>query len=77
MAFIEIYCDECRQDLISNKKSINEHNKYIVLGGIWIAKEYREDFKNQFNVFQDENTYSWVLITDTDIAKGLADAREA
>lgn len=61
MAFIEIYCDECRQDLISNKKSINEHNQYIVLGGIWIAKEYREDFKNQFKALQTKyNVYGEV-----------------
>ncbi len=44
---VDVYCDECRQDLLVNKNVINENNKYTVLGGIWIPKKYRNEFKNK------------------------------
>ncbi|MCI9434527.1 MAG: DUF3800 domain-containing protein [Bacilli bacterium] len=49
MAKIEIYCDECRQDLLVNKSVINKNNRFTVLGGIWIDGNVREDFKSNIS----------------------------
>lgn len=46
---MEVYCDECRQDLLVNKNVIGKNNRYTVLGGIWIDKDAREEFKNEIN----------------------------
>lgn len=54
MAKIDVYCDECRQDLIINKQVISSTNRYIVLGGIWIEKEIREEFKNQIKELKNK-----------------------
>lgn len=44
---IEVYCDESRQDLLINKEKISSNNKYTVLGGIWIDKDYKNSFKDK------------------------------
>lgn len=44
---IEIYCDESRQDLFCNKDEINNNNRYICIGGIWIYKYIRLELKNK------------------------------
>ena len=45
--FLEVYCDESRQDLLINKEKISSNNKYTVLGGIWIDKDYKNLFKDK------------------------------
>lgn len=44
---IEVYCDESRQDLLINKEKISSNNKYTVLGGIWIDKDFKNSFKGK------------------------------
>ncbi|MBU3114036.1 DUF3800 domain-containing protein [Clostridium lacusfryxellense] len=44
---IEIYCDESRQDLFCNKEQINDTNRYICIGGIWIYKSIRKELKDK------------------------------
>lgn len=46
---IELYCDESRQDLFYNKKSISDTNKYIFIGGIMIDNINRNDIKTKIN----------------------------
>lgn len=71
MKQIDIYCDESRQDLIINQKIINENNKYIVLGGIWVNKEYREEIKKSIKSLQiKHNVYGemkWKNVSDSKI----------
>ncbi|MGL4990064.1 MAG: DUF3800 domain-containing protein [Sarcina sp.] len=43
----EVYCDESRQDLFSNKNSITKYNKFICIGGIWVESSIREEIKNK------------------------------
>jgi len=42
---IEVYCDESRQDLFTTKKETAD--RYIVIGSIWIPKDYRSSFKGK------------------------------
>lgn len=42
----DIYCDESRQDLMVEKTSINQHNRFICIGGIMIPAEKREELKD-------------------------------
>lgn len=64
---IEIYCDESRQDLFNNKKSITENNRYICIGGIWIESEIREKIKYDIKVIQEKHNvfgeFKWKTVT--------------
>lgn len=42
---IEVYCDESRLDLLTTKKKTTD--RYMVIGSIWIPKDYRGSFKNK------------------------------
>ena len=42
---IEVYCDESRLDLLTTKKKTTD--RYMVIGSIWIPKDYRSSFKNK------------------------------
>jgi len=44
---IEIYCDESRQDLFCNKDKIDDTNRYICIGGVWIYKSIRLELKDK------------------------------
>lgn len=50
----EVYCDESRQDLFSNKESISDNNKYICIGGIWVEDIIRENLKNEIKKLKDK-----------------------
>ncbi len=53
----EIYCDERCPDLLSSKKI--SKNKHIVIGGIWIEKNKRNEYKGFFETIkEDSNFYS-------------------
>lgn len=56
---IEIYCDESRPEVIfGNKNKLNQYNKYMLIGGIWIRKEDREIIKRKIKKLQQRhNTY--------------------
>lgn len=41
----DIYCDESRQDLLVEKSSITENNRYVCIGGILLPTENRESLK--------------------------------
>lgn len=49
---VEIYCDECRQDILKNKEIISNNNRYTILGGIWIDKSNREELKIKIKSLQ-------------------------
>ena len=74
---IEIYSDECRQDLLINKDIITNNNRYVVLGGIWIQKGKREEFKNKIkeliNKYDVHGEFKWkrVSINKIDFYKEL------
>lgn len=46
---IDVYCDESRQDLLVNKSQINEFNRYVCIGGIWVPYEKRAYLKKEIN----------------------------
>lgn len=64
---IELYCDESRQDLFNNKKSITENNRYICIGGLWIESDVREEIKNNIKVLQEKykifGEFKWKTVT--------------
>lgn len=41
----DIYCDESRQDLLVEKSSIAENNRYVCIGGIMLPNKNRENLK--------------------------------
>ena len=54
---MEIYCDESRQDLLYNKKSITDTNRYIFIGGVMINSNDKgiietkiNDLKKKYNL---------------------------
>lgn len=51
---VEIYCDECRQDILKNKEIISNNNCYTILGGIWIDKSNREELKNDIKKLKNK-----------------------
>lgn len=50
----DIYCDESRQDLIVNKKSITETNRYCCIGGLMLPTAQREKVKQQLYSLQNK-----------------------
>lgn len=68
---IEIYCDESRQDLLHNKNSINENNRYSIIGGIWINGSLRENLKNNIKYLRKKHdTYGeikWQTVSNSKI----------
>lgn len=54
---MEIYCDESRQDLLSrNKETIEDHDRYTCIGGIWIYKEKRNEIKNKIKQLKEKHS---------------------
>lgn len=41
----DVYCDESRQDLLVEKSSIDNHNRFVCIGGIMLPTEKREELK--------------------------------
>ena len=63
MKYIEIYCDECRQDLLVNRDIISATNRYLILGGIWINSDFKEEFKNEIKLLREKySVYGYSLI---------------
>lgn len=64
---VELYCDESRQDLFSNIKSITKNNRYICIGGIWIESDVREKIKNDIKELQEKykvfGEFKWKTVT--------------
>jgi len=54
MKYIEIYCDECRQDLLVNRDIISATNRYLILGGIWINSDFKEEYKNEIKLLREK-----------------------
>lgn len=46
---MEIYCDESRQDLLYNKKSITDTNRYIFIGGVMINSNDKGIIEKKIN----------------------------
>lgn len=47
----EVYCDESRQDIPKNLKKITG---YMLIGGIWIKAEKRNEIKNEIKILKDK-----------------------
>ena len=47
----EVYCDESRQDIPKNLKL---SNKYMLIGGIWIKAEKRNEIKNKIKMLKNK-----------------------
>jgi hypothetical protein len=64
---IEIYCDESRQDLFSNKGAINEYNRYICIGGISVSETARKEMKLKIKEIQKKHNvlgeFKWKRVT--------------
>ena len=60
---IDVYCDESRQDLLVNKSQINEFNRYVCIGGIWVPYEKRAYLKKEINYLKAKygikNEFKW------------------
>lgn len=54
MKYIEVYCDECRQDLLVNRDAISDTNRYLVLGGVWINSNFKDEFKGKIKVLKEK-----------------------
>lgn len=54
MKYIDLYCDESRQDLLSNQKAINDTNKYSCIGGLLVPREHREQLKSKINSLKQD-----------------------
>jgi len=64
---IEVYCDESRQDLFCNTKSISDNNRYICIGGVWVNSSIREQVKNSIKELQKKHNlfgeFKWKRVT--------------
>ena len=49
---IEVYCDECRPDLLSSR---NPQASYMVIGGLWLKTEDRDAFKEAIHRLRDKH----------------------
>lgn len=52
----DIYCDESRQDLIVNKKSIGKNNRYTCFGGLMLPDEKRPELKSAIKALKDKHS---------------------
>ena len=50
----DIYCDESRQDLLVNKASVNENNRYVCIGGIMLESKHRNHIKNEIRKLKEK-----------------------
>jgi hypothetical protein len=64
----DLYCDESRQDLLVNKKSIHENNRFVCIGGIMLPLEYREIVKSAIkeliNKYKVYGEIKWGSVSD-------------
>ena len=49
---IEVYCDESRPEVLYGDGSAD---KYMVIGGIWLPKEQRENIKSEVKALRDKH----------------------
>lgn len=47
----DIYCDESRLDLLCSKKA---DGHFMVIGGLWLKKEKRDEFKKEIHALRDK-----------------------
>ena len=69
---MEIYCDESRQDLLYNKKSITDTNRYIFIGGVMINSNDKAIIEKKINdlkkkYIQHMKDQGWTLFTNVSI----------
>jgi hypothetical protein len=55
MMLFDIYCDESRQDLIVEKSSVNDYNRFVCIGGIMMPTEKREVLKNAIKDLKEKH----------------------
>lgn len=48
----EVYCDECRPDLLCSK---NPQAQYMVIGGLWLPAEDRERLKSDIHALRNKH----------------------
>lgn len=46
---LEIYCDESRQDLLAERGSISETNRYCCIGGLMVESDCRQEVKSKIH----------------------------
>ena len=67
----EIYCDESRPEAIYSRKVKSNHERYMVIGGIWIEKEERKKVKNKLEFLKKKNKISaefkWTKVSPSKI----------
>lgn len=65
----DVYCDESRPDLLS---SHNPTAKYMVIGGLWLATEDRERFKNDIHELRNKHRiggeFKWQKVSPSRIS---------
>ncbi len=72
----EIYCDECRPDLLSSK---NPLSRYMLIGGLWLRAEDRSGFKQEIHTLRNKyrvgGEFKWNKISPSrmDFYKELVD----
>lgn len=52
MKLIEVYCDESRPEALFGE---NSKDRFMVIGGIWIPKQERENVKNNIKTLQNKH----------------------
>lgn len=65
---IEVYCDESRPEVIYGEKS---KDRYMILGGIWVPYDIREDIKNSIKQLKDKHNvygeYKWNTVSPSKV----------
>lgn len=51
----DVYCDESRQDLIVEKSSIDNRNRFVCIGGIMLPTEKREGLKDSIKELKEKH----------------------
>lgn len=72
----EVYCDECRPDLLCSK---NPQAQYMVIGGLWLPSEDRERLKADIHALRNKHKvggeFKWQKVSPSrlDFYRDLAD----
>jgi len=65
----DIYCDESRPDLLSSQ---NPQAKYMLIGSLWLPKEFREKFKRDIHDLRNKHKiggeFKWQKVSPSKIS---------
>lgn len=67
----EVYCDESRPETIYSRKTKSIHEKYMVIGGIWINQSERKKIKNKLEFLKKKHKitaeFKWTKVSPSRI----------